>query len=43
MESDEEVKETLTVWLTGLAADSYEEGNPESQWRLRRKINIYCI
>jgi hypothetical protein len=43
-------KERVTDWLNGLVADFYDEGGrqacatsgqmPESQWGLRRKINI---
>jgi histone-lysine N-methyltransferase SETMAR len=45
--TDEEVKETVTDWLNGLAADLYDEGIVKLvqrtcglQWGLHRKINI---
>jgi hypothetical protein len=52
MATDEEVKDTVTDWLNGLAADFYDEGIVRlvqrlekclMQWGLSRKINICCI
>jgi hypothetical protein len=39
METDEEVKETVTDWLNGLAADFYDKGIVKLLQRLDKCMN----
>jgi hypothetical protein len=45
METDAEVKETVTAWLNGLAAEFYDEGIVKLLSRLGKCLNLYgdCI
>jgi hypothetical protein len=41
METDAEVKETVTAWLNGLAAEFYDEGTVKLLSRLDKCLNLY--
>jgi histone-lysine N-methyltransferase SETMAR len=41
METDAEVKETVTAWLNGLAAEFYDEGIIKLLSRLDKCLNLY--
>jgi hypothetical protein len=41
METDAEVKETVTAWLNGLAAKFYDEGIVKLLSRLDKRLNLY--
>jgi hypothetical protein len=41
METDAEVKETVTAWLNGLAAEFYDEGIVKFFSRLDKCLNLY--
>jgi hypothetical protein len=41
METDAEVKETVTAWLNGLAAEFYDEGIVKLLSRLDNCLNLY--
>jgi histone-lysine N-methyltransferase SETMAR len=41
METDVEVKETVTAWLNGLAAEFYDEGIVKLLSRLDKCLNLY--
>jgi histone-lysine N-methyltransferase SETMAR len=41
METDAEVKETVTAWFNGLAAEFYDEGIVKLLSRLDKCLNLY--
>jgi hypothetical protein len=41
METDAEVKETVTAWLNGLAAEFYDKGVVKLLSRLDKCLNLY--
>jgi hypothetical protein len=41
VETDAEVKETVTAWLNGLAAKFYDEGSVKLLSRLNKCLNLY--